>query len=136
MLALAVKKAEVQDLAETALSNAEYEKKAPRESAICYRLYAAAILIAPQDEPMAKAKNALPWISRAIEVDPKVQDMGGLAEAASFVGRIAEGAMAQAALDEFFYNVFRIGMVEATDEEVTSQTKGMIEGVKAMMSPQ
>ena len=55
-------------LAEQAASNSEYERQAPREAAVCYRLYAAYLIILPSGQPKSvKVKDGLPWVKRALE---------------------------------------------------------------------
>lgn len=89
-LGVPVAKDQFAALAQQVAGNRSYELQAPAEAAIVYRLYAAALILAPNAAgPMAAVKDGLPWLARAIKVDPNAADIEELRTAHKFFSAIA-----------------------------------------------
>jgi hypothetical protein len=121
-------------LAEQAAANPEYERQAPREAAIAYRLYAAYLLLHPSGQPKeVKAKDGLPWLVRSVTVDHNVKDFRELQAAAQFLRSIAEGQQTSVDHQQYIAHALRTGMVEASGEQVGEEVSDYMRLVRKVM---
>lgn len=121
-------------LAEQSSANPGYEDAAPREAAIAYRLYAGHMLVRVNGRPkFAKAKDALPWLTRATGLDSRFADLPEFKEAARYFNDVAGGESGDIAPAEWAQHMFRVCMVEATPQqigEITGAVLGMANSIR------
>ncbi len=131
-------------LAEQAASNSEYERQAPREAAIAYRLYAAYLLLQPSGQSIrSRCKDALPWVKRTLETYEAIGDAEQLKASQRLLTDIADGKTAKVEPPDIFRHFLRVAMVEASDERVAEEVssylgalrKGMTERADGGSSP-
>lgn len=134
--ALPAKKGELKQLSQQVAANPDYERQAPREAAIIYRLMAAAYLSRADLNFGSAARDASPWLTRAIQVDPNVKDLVELQAAQRFLSEMVTGKSGESVeARKFFGHVFRIAMVEATSEQIQSQIAIVIAVANAVHTP-
>jgi len=109
-------------LAEQAAANPEYERKCPKEAAASYRIYAAHLIIAigGPSKP-ARARDAGPWLDRAIRANPNANDLTVLKSASEFFRSMADERLDTFDPQTYIEHVVRIAMVEGTAEQVSAK---------------
>ena len=123
-------------LAEQAASNVSYERQAPRQAAIAYRLYAAHLLIQPNGRPkQSKIRDAMPWLDRAVKVDKTVGDFEDFKASTAFFSQFLQGEAEQAGTEEYVSHLMRVSMVEATREQVAQETTKYMDAVAKAFAP-
>lgn len=123
-------------LAEQAASNVNYERQAPREAAIAYRLYAAHLLIQPTGQSkLAKAKDGLPWLSRAAKVDRTVGDFAEVQVAERFFRHTVGARRADIDPQDYLRYAMRTAMVEASREQVAEEVTLYMRAARKALTP-
>ena len=109
-------------LAEQAATNPEYERKCRKQAAAAYRIYAAHLIIAVggPSKP-ARARDAGPWLDRAIRVNADANDFRDLKLAGDFFRSIAEERVTSFDPQTYIEHVLRVAMVEGTAEQVSEK---------------
>lgn len=109
-------------LAEQAAANPEYERKCRRESAASYRIYAAHLILAVggPSKP-ARARDAVPWLDRAIRANPDANDLPDLKSAGAFFRSMADERLGSFDPRTYIEHVVRVAMVEGTAEQVSAK---------------
>jgi len=117
-------------LAEQAASNPQYDREAPREAAISYRLYAGNLLVRVSGaSKAAKANDALPWLKRAVLLGASFKDFPELQGAERFFTEATKKTPAAIDSRDWAQHMIRVCMVEATPEqfgEIVSMLLGMV----------
>jgi hypothetical protein len=112
-------KNEMEPLVRRMASDPQLEREAGRSAAELYRLYAAAILLAPAAGDVRElAKQALPWLRRALAVRPGFGDAVELGSAEAFLGGLLLPLRREILMKPLLKNEFRLAMIEAADTEV------------------
>ena len=125
-------------LAEKLWSEHRYEKQAPHEAAIIYRLYAAIILLQPysQETPLTKVyESAMPWLMKSVQLDDEAGDHLELEKSKNFLTEILRNKKESWSLKETLQNNFRIAMLGATPEQIDNQVKPLMTHVLQLVSP-
>lgn len=128
--------AELTSLAEQLWADPRYTTQMPQQTALIYRLYAATILLSPLDdktEPISLARNALPWLRKALELDEHIKDYSELRAAEQFLTAMAGGKVASVDLQTKVRHDFRVAMPEAKAEEVEKQVQERVRILKIIL---
>ena len=123
-------------LAEQAASNSEYERLAPREAAIAYRLYAAYLIMQPSGRGVeTKCRDALPWVRRALQTHTTVGDHDDLKLTERFLTASIGGSAPNQDKTGIFQHIVRLAMVEASREQVDAEADRYKAAAGAAMTP-
>lgn len=121
---------ELAALAEQVAANRNYELQAPSEAAIIYRLHAAALILKPNVGGVLPAvKDGLPWLARAVRVDPDVADIKQLRKAHAYFSKIAKGEVVQTEAAHFMRSAYRVAMVGSSEADVDSESAALVQAL-------
>lgn len=133
--AMSAYKPELQPVATRLWGDPRFEEQVPRETALIYRLYAAALLLSRGDDPRSVIQDALPWLRKALAVDEGIKDYRELRQAERFLTGLAEGRVKQEKVETVLMHQFRVAMPEASADDVMARVREAVAMLLPLMKP-
>jgi hypothetical protein len=127
----------IEPIANKVWADQRYEKQAPHESALIYRLYAATLLLErPPDGNIVKTvQTALPWLRKAVLLDDETHDRKELQDAVNFFEQMAAGKVAEVKMSTMLGHQFRVAMPGAKPGEIEKHVQSMVQLLTGLVTP-